>query len=676
MLVVAAFSLRELPGPREAPLGPEAYRPADALSELRALAERHPRRRAGSSGDGALADDVAGELRRAARGMVIRRRVESGDTPDGRRRLVEVEATLPGPPGAELVVVAHRDSVRADARAELSGTAAMIELARAIGRGRPQRTVRFVSVSGGSGGGLAGATRVARRLDPARVRAVLVLGDLATPGPSGAPARGYVVPWSNDTGGMAPPVLQRTATLALRREGVTGVRTPLLGAQVVRQALPATTGEQGEFLQAGVPAVTLTGVRTTPETGTAVSAARMAGFGRAALRIVQALDPPGAQVGTPRTRLEVLGRELPLWVLRLALLVVLAPALVALVLVGRGLLGPIPVGAWSRGGSGPSQRSSVTERQGGALTEGAGGLWRRARGRPGPRAYRDRSLDRPRRLATGLAWPIAAALPPLVTAAVAVAMARTGLLATAPAGPYDGAALRPGLVGWSLLVALALVAVLTAVGGRPAALRAVTDDERQARPDDGALAWGLAAILLPLAAVLFVLVPLAAVLVLPAALAWPLAVSGDPPLPMTVRRGLVGLGAAVPLLAVGAVAWSLGVGVLDVPWWATLLVAGGHLPPLGVLAFCLVLGAGTAAVARVLPPRRRRATTGSARPAAPDREAAAAPEEAPAPRRPGRDGDDDGQDEWAWEDPAPRPRRAVAARTETVRDDHHPERAP
>ena len=56
------------------------------------------------------------------------------ETADGKRRLTTVIARQVGQPGPGLVVVAHRDALGRGARAELSGTAAMMELARVVAR--------------------------------------------------------------------------------------------------------------------------------------------------------------------------------------------------------------------------------------------------------------------------------------------------------------------------------------------------------------------------------------------------------------------------------------------------------------------------------------------------------------------------------------------------------------
>ena len=128
-------------------------------------------------------------------------------TIDGERRITNVIATRPGAAGPGIVVVAHRDAAGHGARAELSGTAALLELARVAGDGRLQRTITFVSTSGGTGGTAGAAAAVAAL--PRPVDAVLVLGDIA-----GTRIRKpFVVGFSNGHG-MAP-----AAAAAHRRDG-------------------------------------------------------------------------------------------------------------------------------------------------------------------------------------------------------------------------------------------------------------------------------------------------------------------------------------------------------------------------------------------------------------------------------------------------------------------------
>ena len=115
------------------------------------------------------------------------------------------------------MILAHRDASGAggaggsDSQAELSGTAALIELARVFAARETQRTIVLVSTSGGSGGD-AGALDFATSdaSPPAPLDAAIVLGDVA----GVSRHKPFVVPYS-DSFGSAPELLQRTVAGAI-----------------------------------------------------------------------------------------------------------------------------------------------------------------------------------------------------------------------------------------------------------------------------------------------------------------------------------------------------------------------------------------------------------------------------------------------------------------------------
>src|SRR6185295_9530677 len=167
----------------------------------------------------------------------VRERTFRARTVDGERTLRTVIAERPGRSERRIVVLAHRDAAAPGAEAELSGTAALLELAKVFSGRVTRRTLTLVSTSGGSGGS-AGATDYAKSVR-GPVDAVIVLGDLGNT----ASHRPWVVPWSNALG-AAPLQLERTVDVALREEaGPPGA--PRLGTQFLRQAFPLTVSEQG-----------------------------------------------------------------------------------------------------------------------------------------------------------------------------------------------------------------------------------------------------------------------------------------------------------------------------------------------------------------------------------------------------------------------------------------------
>ena len=291
-----------------------------------------------------------------------------GRTVDGERTLETVVGVRPGVSDRRIVLLAHRDALSSPAVAELSGTAALLELARVFrtrepgsqapgGRpGRPQligrdlrKTLVLVSTSGGSGGA-AGARAWARQADAGQIDGVLVLGDLA----SRAARKPWVVPWSN--GRDQPPLRwRRTVEVALRQETSRHPGGSRAAAQWIRRAVPLTVSEQGEVNREAVPAVLMqaSGERG-PAPRAAVSRRRMAEFGRAALRAVTALDAAGGRGAEPQDPfagqadgIVTMRKVVPVWSVRLLVLCLLLPALLA-AFDGffRARRRHLPVGAW------------------------------------------------------------------------------------------------------------------------------------------------------------------------------------------------------------------------------------------------------------------------------------------------------------------------------------------
>ncbi|MDO9406923.1 hypothetical protein [Patulibacter sp.] len=590
--LVAVFSLRALPRPLTADLPADAYDAASAMRLNTELTRTFPSRRAGSPGDAALGDRVGAELRRALPSAAIDVDEFTSDTPDGTRTLRNVSATLPGLPGPEIMIVAHRDALRRGSAAEMTGTAGLIALARAAGQNRFQHTVQFVSTSGGSGGGLSGATRLAKAAK-GRVSTVIVLGDL-----SGDRSRQpVVVSWGN-TPSAAPLRLGRTVEAALRGEGLRPAPSESLWRQVVRRGLPATVGEQGEFDQAGVPSVLLTTTDSIASSATApVDAGRFGASGRAAVRALLAVDMPRADVGPQQGSLVIAGRELPGWALRVLLLCLVLP------LTGGALVLSIALA-----------RDGV-------------------------------------HLLGGLAWTVGCAVGPLVAGLVAIGAGRTGLAWPALPAPFAGTAVQTGAGAWVLIgVLLLLLLVLTALA-RPFLTREVAGHHRPTRPS---VAFGVFVVLLVTMVPLLVLDPLAAYLLVPALAAWPAAISPFPVVAPLHRAGLFLVGALLPLAAIVTVVSDLRVGIVEVPWWLVLLVAGGHITPVAMLLLSLVAGTAIATLLSVVPPvtnpvtgrrggapereprRRRRRPVADGEPfggPAPQDEAPAPPVGPPGPRR-------------------------------------------
>src|SRR4051794_19730257 len=270
-LVVAAFSLVDRPRPLTTSLAPDAFDGPRAFATLQRLADRFPERRPGDAGDSGVAVSVERSFRgsfcnrgNGCSGVVVRR--FEGETVVGKRSLETVVATRLGRPGPGIVVVAHRDAEGRGAEAELSGTAALVELSRVFGGRQTKRTLSLVSTSGGSGGA-AGARQLAAELpsgnsDP---DAVIVLGDLA----SQRIRKPVALPWSSGAA-LAPVQLRRTVDAAVKLETGEEAGDPRVFTQFSRLAFPSALGEQGPFNGAGVAAI---GIQSSGELGPEADAA-------------------------------------------------------------------------------------------------------------------------------------------------------------------------------------------------------------------------------------------------------------------------------------------------------------------------------------------------------------------------------------------------------------------
>src|SRR5918999_1202229 len=287
-LFVAAFSLEDRPAPSLSPLeadafaGERAFGQGDLRNSLSELGRSFPTRSPGSSDDHALADRVARTL--AARDQSGRPAFRVS-----RERAGEVETVVgvrPGLSSRGIVVLSRRDA-RANtpppALAELSGTAAMLELARLFRARDLRKTLVLVSTSGATDG-FTGARAWAEGAAESTIEAVLGLGDMG--------------------GG--------------------------------RRALPATVSEQGVIAATGLPAmmISASGERG-PAPGAEVSPERLDEFGRAALRAVTAIDaaqPEHDELASPAftggpNGIITMRNVLPDWAVRLLVGTLLLPAL-------------------------------------------------------------------------------------------------------------------------------------------------------------------------------------------------------------------------------------------------------------------------------------------------------------------------------------------------------------
>jgi Peptidase family M28 len=535
-LIVCAFSLSDRPRPIGTTLQPDAFSQQSqerAMSDLDSLAHDFPARRPGDSGDAAMAMRLAAMFRSMGSYQVSTPSF-SGETVDGKRRLTTVIARQVGQPGPGLVIVAHRDALGRRARAELSGTAVMLELARIVRGARLHRTVTFVSTSGGSGG-LAGARDLVHRLN-GPTDAVIVLGDVA----GRTVRRPFIAGWSTGDG-VGNLQLRRTIEAALRAEADTNPGGSRATSQWARLAFPVTVSEQGPLVAADVPAALLSiGGERPPRADDPVVPARMLSFGRATLRALTALDNgPDLEGPGSNHSLVTLRKVLPVWAVRLLVAaLLLAPLLVTVDGFARVRRRHEPVTPW---------------------------LW----------------------------WLVAMATPLVIAMAFAWLLGLTGLLPATPPEPVAGGSIAFDGVAKVGVGATALVAVLGWLLLRPALLRRAGARGRFAGEGPGSallVAW------CALAIVLWLINPYAAALMVPGAHLLLAVVAPELRLRRALALALVALSALPFVLVDLSIAGQLGLSPGHFAWFCFLLVAGGVVGPVTWAIYSLVLVCVLAAV--------------------------------------------------------------------------------
>ncbi|HEY5317030.1 MAG TPA: M28 family peptidase [Solirubrobacteraceae bacterium] len=522
-VVVLAFSFRNEPTPVTTNLAPAAFNAQAAFTKLTQLARHYPDRRPGSPGDNGVAAQVASSLHQYS--FSVREGTFEADTVEGTRRVETVIGEQPGASSGRIVVIAHRDALGPGATADLSGTATLIELARVLAGRTLNRTVELISTSGS--GGLAGATQMAGSLG-GPIDAVIVLGDVAGTRTS----KTVVVPWSEGEN-LAPLLLRNTAAAAVRSQAGLAPGGADLAAQFARLAFPLTLSEQGPFNARGIPAVLLSRAgERGPAASTPVSEPTLAGFGRAALQTVSALDG-GPNVPAPSAYLVYRNMSVPVWPIRLLVLALILPVLCA------------AIDGFAR-----------ARRRGHEVARWAG-------------------------------WVLATALPFVLASLFLVGLGATGLIGVTAPGPVGAGVVPVHLRAAAEIVATALVLVLCMFPVRAFIIR------RLGVRGDPSDAGGAAAVLLVLCAIslaIWTTNPFAAALIVPALHLWMWIVAPEVRLRAPAALVLLLVGLAPVALVITYYASQFGLGPLDGLWSAVLLIAGGGLGIPTLLEWSIVAG--------------------------------------------------------------------------------------
>ena len=239
---------------------------------------------------------------------------------------------VPGTLDETIVLVAHRDNngLSAGANSDASGTAALVELARAYATAgttesarTPLHTLVFLSADGGAYGSL-GVTRFTQHSPLAR-RAVALVSLDGIAGSAGPRL---------EVGGLdahsPPPALVRTADARVSVESGNAPAHPGVLDQVVSLGLPFGFGAQAPALGGGIPAVRIT---TAPDGGTPpggdeiaeLDRTRLTQLGRASETLLTSLDAAVELPTTTGGAIYLGERAVRGWAFELLLLVAVVP---------------------------------------------------------------------------------------------------------------------------------------------------------------------------------------------------------------------------------------------------------------------------------------------------------------------------------------------------------------
>ncbi len=521
-VIVFAFSLRGQQGPLTATLAPNAFNGQNAFANVTNLATHFRHRRAGSPNDAAIAAEVAQQLGQVD-SFSVQQQSFRAPTPDGMRTLENVIGVRAGLQSGTIVVVAHRDSNQTGAQADASGTGVLMELGSVLSGETLNHTVALVSTSGSVGA--AGTTQLIGAL-PKPIDAVLVLGDMA----STNTRQPIVVPWSSSLQ-VAPPELRNTVAAALSTQAGLSAGGTSLAGQFVHLAFPLTVSTQAPFGARGIPAVLLSASGERPPSANApTNAPQIGAFGRTALQVITALDG-GPRVTAPSTYLLLGGNYIPAWAIRLLVLGLLLPVLVATIDgFARARRRGYQVGSW-------------------------------------------------------VAWVLEAAAPFVIGLAVVLIAKAAGLLDAAPPSAAAAGAIPLHARGVVLLGVIALVIALSFAAVRRLLPGRAT--EPSGNPGAGV---ALLLVLCVLTFVIWVSNPFAALLLIPALHLWIWVVAPEVRLHPGLRLGLLLAGIAPVALAIVYYMVTLGYNPIAYVWNVVLLIAGGQLGVIQALEWSVALG--------------------------------------------------------------------------------------
>lgn len=322
-LLVALLTLESPGGTPEPPL-PPAFDAMAARGIAADLATVAPERVPGTPGDAASATWMAGQLGAVPGATKVVRQRFSVIGPAGRAVTENVYVALParagqGVPGA-LVISAPRDTPPG-VRGGESGSAVLVQLARALGTVARNRPVLIVS-TGASTMGNAGARWFMSRFSGAQVAAAVSLDD-----PAGIPGGIHV--WDDGQDSRRSIPMSAAAWQAAARADAAVAPEPGPFPQIAQMGVPQTSGDQAAYIALGVPSVSLASRPEGPLTGGNLATEDALGdAGRTAETLIASLDRADA-LPAPALGVVINGRELRPVMSRIVILLLALPLLVA-----------------------------------------------------------------------------------------------------------------------------------------------------------------------------------------------------------------------------------------------------------------------------------------------------------------------------------------------------------
>jgi hypothetical protein len=265
---------------------PIAFQASRAYSDTQTISEQFSRRVAGSNSDKRLGSWLVQTLT----AIGLRTHVDAFPaTINGRHvSLANVWAVSPGSAPGTVLVIANRDvpaGTTEGADDNASGVAVAIELARVFTAAAHNRTFIFLFTDGDAAGAL-GAHDFVTRHGSGGMIAAIALRDVGLRNSPGITVDG----WSTSAR-IAPPWLWLLSDLAARSASGKPAALPSLAVQILRLAVPNSSGSQGPFVAAGVPAVTLSTQGHHPDpAGDVLATVSQATLGNAGSTVERMLD--------------------------------------------------------------------------------------------------------------------------------------------------------------------------------------------------------------------------------------------------------------------------------------------------------------------------------------------------------------------------------------------------